>query len=301
MIDFKPLDTAKKEEYDLFLLGCGQRGCEYNFANLFLWGRQRAAFLGDNLVFFSQFNRQSVYLFPLFHDDPKPVLDAVMEDAAQRGIPCRLTSLLREDCALLEKLYPGKFRFHVDRDGFDYIYSVEELSQLKGRKFQRKRNHLNRFYQTHPGYTVSPITNENTGDVAFMLDDWYAERAEQDPLSDLCMEQVAIQKALRCRESLGMEGLILSYEGKIMAMTMGSPLAENSFDIQFEKAIGDGAYTAINQAFARYLQEKYPTLQWLNREDDLGLEGLRKSKLSYCPDHMVEKYWACLLEEGYDY
>lgn len=301
MIDFKPLDPAKKSEYDHFLLNCGQRGCEYNFANLFLWGRQRAAFLGDNLVFFSQFNRRSVYLFPLYHDDPKPVLDAVIEDAAQRGIPCRLTSLLQEDCALLERLYPGKFRIHVDRDSFDYVYAIDDLSQLKGRKFQRKRNHLNRFRQTCPDYTVVPISPENTNAVTFMLEDWYAAKLEGDPLCDLCMEQIAIQKALRCQSQLEMDGLALYHEGKILAMTMGTPLADNSYDIHFEKASDDGAYAAINYEFANYLHQKYPHVQWLNREDDLGLEGLRKAKLSYNPDHLIEKYWACLLEDGYDY
>ena len=105
------------------------------------------------------------------------------------------------------------------------------------------------------------------------------------------------------REALGLEGLVLVEDGKCIAMTMGSPLSDNTFDIHFEKALdfADGAYAAINRGFAAHLMEKYPDLLWLNREDDLGLEGLRKAKLSYCPHHMVEKCWACLLEDGYDY
>jgi hypothetical protein len=85
-------------------------------------------------------------------------------------------------------------------------------------------------------------------------------------------------------------------------MTLGSFLSEDTFDVQFEKALEgyDGAYAFINREFARYLREKYPKLQWLNREDDLGIEGLRKAKLSYCPDRLVEKSWACLKEDGYD-
>ena len=104
-------------------------------------------------------------------------------------------------------------------------------------------------------------------------------------------------------KELEMEGLLLVADGQILAMTMGSRLSKTTFDIHFEKALDrvDGAYPTINQAFARYLREKYPELLWLDREDDMGLEGLRKAKLSYCPDHMIEKHWACLLEDGYDY
>ena len=303
MIPFQSLDIQNKAAYDAYLMHCGARGCEYNFANLYLWGRQRAAFYEDSLVFFSQFNRKSVYLFPLTHGDLKPALEAIIHDAHTRDIPCRLTGLTQSDCDRLEQLFPGRFRFHVDRNGFDYVYAIEELAELKGRKFQRKRNHLNRFRQNHVGYTVEPITEENTAEVVQLLDRWYADRLLADPLADFIMEQKAIYKALRHREELGIEGIVLRHNGQLLAMTMGSPLSANTFDVQFEKALdfADGAYPAINWEFARYLQAKYPTLQWLNREDDLGLEGLRKAKLAYCPDHMIEKWWACLLEDGCDY
>lgn len=302
MIDFKPLDLSQKDEFNRFLQNCGERGCEYNFANLYLWGRQKAAFHEGNLAFFSQFNRKSVYPFPL-GENLKPTLDAIIHDAKMRGIPCRLTSLNQDECALLEKLYPGMFRYHFDRDGFDYVYSIDDLAALSGRKYQRKRNHFNRFRQAHPDYSVAPITDENTPEVSQLLDAWYAQRQAVDPHSDFHMERSALKKALQYRKELGMEGLVLQNEGKLLAMTLGSPLSDSTFDVQFEKALdeADGAYPAINCEFARYLKEKYPQLMWLNREEDMGLEGLRKAKLSYNPDHFVEKNWACLLEDGYDY
>lgn len=302
MIDFKPLTISQKEEYEKILEGCPERGCEYNFSNLIIWGRQKIAFHEGNLAFFSQFNRKSVYPFPQ-GKDLKPTLDAIIHDAKMRGIPCRLTSLNQDECALLEKLYPGMFRYHFDRDGFDYVYSIDDLATLAGRKYQRKRNHFNRFRQAHPDYRVEPITDENTPQVSALLDTWYAQRLAADPHADFHMERCALKKALQYRKELGMEGLVLIDGDKLLAMTLGSPLSKQTFDVQFEKALeeADGAYPAINCEFARYLKEKYPSLQWLNREEDMGLEGLRKAKLSYNPDHFVEKNWACLLEDGYDY
>ena len=302
MIEFKSLDLARKAEDDRFLRHSGKQNCEFSFANLFLWGRQRAAFHEGNLAFFSQFNRKSVYPFPQ-GENLKPTLDAIIHDAKTRGIPCRLTGLSQDECALLERLYPGQFRYHFDRDGFDYVYAIEDLAQLKGRKFQKKRNHLNRFRQNYPGYTAEPITEENIHQVAKLLDRWYEDRLRADPHADFYMERAAINKALRYWKELEMEGMVLQYEGQLLAMTMGSFICQDTFDVQFEKALedADGAYPAINNAFAQHLCEKYPALKWLNREEDMGLEGLRKAKLSYNPDHMVDKHWACQLEDGYDY
>ena len=127
-------------------------------------------------------------------------------------------------------------------------------------------------------------------------------RLDVDPLADFQMEQAAICKAFDHCHELGLEGMLLRCNGEAVAMTLGSRLNEDTFDIHFEKALDiDGAYPAINNGFAKYLREKYPEVRFLNREDDMGIEGLRKAKLSYNPHHMVEKGWAHLREDGYDY
>ena len=303
MIDFQPVTPDKKESYNRLLLDGRERGCEYSFANLYLWGRQKGAIIHDHLVLFSQFSRRSVYPFPVGTGDKAKVIQAIMEDAQQRGIPCRLTGLREEDIALLEKLYPGKFRFHCDRDSYDYVYSIADLAQLKGRRYQKKRNHCNRFRENFPYSTAVPLGPENIGAVEQLVDTWYDVRLREDPQGDYHMERAALKKALQSFKTLGMEGLVLMDGQTALAMTLGSPISPNTFDVHFEKALpeAEGAYAAINFEFARYLQNKYPQLQYLNREDDLGQEGLRKAKLSYYPHHMVEKCWACLLEDGYAY
>ena len=303
MIPFTPIRLQQREQYLPYLQTASHRGCISSFVNLYLWGRQAAAIVEGMLVIFSQYNCKSVYLYPCGEGDPAPALQAIVADARERGIPCRLVGLSQDDCALLERLYPGKMRYHADRDSFDYVYNIQDLVELSGRKYQKKRNHLNRFRQANPGYTLESITDENIAQVEALVAEWYRLRQQADPHSDFAMEQAAMERALRHREELGLEGLLLRTEAGAVAMTMGSFLQPDTFDVHFEKAldIADGAYPAINQGFAAALQEKYPQLRYLNREDDLGLEGLRKAKLSYCPDHMVEKYWAHLLEDGYDY
>lgn len=158
MIDFKPITLEQKAVLDPCLHDGEERGCEFSFANLFLWGRQKAAFVDGQLVLFSQFSRRSVYPFPAGLGDRKVAVDAIIQDAAERGIPCRITGLADAEMEWLEQQYPGAFRYHCDRDSYDYVYAIEDLAELKGRKYQRKRNHCNRFRQEFPDYEVLPIT-----------------------------------------------------------------------------------------------------------------------------------------------
>ncbi len=300
MIDFQKITPQMREDLNKILRSCAERGCSYSFANLSIWGRQQVAYVDGTLVIFSQFGQRSIYPFPVGKGNLKTVLDAIMEDAHQRGIVCRLTNLNPQDCMLLEELYPGKFQFHPDRDNCEYVYKIEDLATLKGRKFQKKRNHLNKFKENHPDCRLVVIDESTLDSVREMVDSWYVDRLSEDPDADYQLEQRAIRRAFRHLQELGMEGIALEENGRIIAMAMGSLLSENTFDVQFEKALEDvdGAYPAINQAFAAHLQEKYPQLQYLNREEDMGIPGLRKAKLSYQPDHLVVKFWARLWESA---
>ena len=303
MIDFQPLSLAQKDSYGKILQAFGHRGCEYNFVNLYAWGRQRAAMVEGNLAFFSQFSGQSIYPFPIGFSDPRPTLDALIRDARERGIAFRITSLSREDMAYLEQEYPGAFHFHTVRSNFDYVYDIHDLADLKGKKFQKKRNHANRFHQTYPNAQTLPLTDETLPLLKQVFDIWYQRRMAAAPDEDLYMEQVAVERTLRHHKELELEGLILLIEGAPVAATVASRLSCDTFDVHFEKALEEyeGVYAVINQEFSRYLREKYPDAAWLNREDDLGLEGLRKAKLSYNPAQLIEKHWAALREDGYDY
>ncbi len=301
MLEFKRVTPEDREHYQTYLCRSPQRGCEYSLANLVLWGRQSMTVAHDCALFFSQFSRRTVYPFPVGGGDRRAAVAAIMEDARQRGIPCRITGILESEWEELDGWFPGRFRFHNDRDSYDYVYAIDDLADLKGRKYQRKRNHCNRFRQEHPEYEVLPITPALLPQLRDLSRAWYADRAERDPQGDYHMEKAALKRAFDHYEALSMEGLALACGQELVAFTMASFQCRDTMDVHFEKALLEGAYPVINHEFARYIRAKYPQVRYLNREDDLGLEGLRKAKLNYYPHHMVEKGWACLLEDGYDY
>lgn len=298
MIDFHRLTPESRELYNPILFQEKEPGCEYSFANLYLWGHQNVAFFQDCVLFFSHFQGRSVYPYPIGPGNKQAAISAILQDAEERGIPCRITCITPSDKAELEQLFPSKFLFCPNRDSFDYVYDIHDLADLRGRKFQSKRNHFNRFCTENPDHQVIPMTPDLLPQVKDFVENWFARRQESDPLGDYFLENLALNRAFLHWEALDLEGIVLMNNGKILAVSIGSRLSPDTFDVHFEKAREDvsGAYTAVNCHFARYLRIKHPELRFLNREDDVGLEGLRSAKLSYRPHHMIEKYWAYVQE-----
>lgn len=299
MIEFHKMKLAEKEEYEKILFACETRGCEYTFANLYLWGKQQVAFLHGCVAFFSHFYGRTVYPYPIGPGDKKTVIEEILLDARERGIPCRITGMTDADREELETLFPGKFILRSDRDSADYVYAIDDLADLRGRKFQKKRNHVNKFRSQHPNFQVVELNACNLPLVQHMINEWYRVRMKEDPEGNYLLENIAMARACQNYVGLGMEGIALVDDGQVLAMTMGSRMGRDTFDIHFEKALEhvEGAYAAVNCEFARFLRLKYPDVAYLDREDDLGLEGLRKAKLSYNPHHMVGKHWAYLPED----
>ncbi len=302
MIDFRPVAVGDKALYNRFLTDGNLRGCESSFANVFLWGQQNIAVLDNHLLLFSCFGKRCVYPYPLGHGDKKTVLDAIIGDAHARGISCRITTMTEEAADTLRTLYPGKFRFYADEGAFDYVYSIDDLAELKGKKYHGKRNHIHRFREQFPDYTVTELNDDTLPVVRRMTDTWFAARQEEDPAGEYHKEKAALDKAFLHYRELQMDCLALMNGEEVLAVTMGSHLSDDTVDVHFEKARSDiqGAYTAINWEFARYIRNKYPSVRYLDREEDMGIEGLRKAKQSYHPHHMIYKCWAQLAEDGHD-
>lgn len=298
MINFQSIAEIERTVYESYLFADAERGCELSYANLRMWGEQKAAIVHNQLIVFTKYDEKYMYHFPLGSGDKIPALEAILEDARERNLPCAIYSLNAEDILLLENHFSEKFEIQSVRDSFDYVYLIEKLAGLKGRKYHRKRNHYNHFCKKFPDFYVKPVSEENLADVKAFIDQWYQDRLAESPENDYHNEQAAFEKCFQNHKSLGLESLVLYHEDKILAFTMGSRLSPNTFDVHFEKARWDveGAYTAINCEFAKFIQQKYPEVEFLNREEDMGLEGLRKAKESYFPHHMVEKSIAILKE-----
>ena len=248
MLYFHKPTIAEKDAYEAILFSCPPRGCEYSFANLKLWGRQNIAFSQGCVALFSHFYGRSVYPYPIGNGDKKAVIENILLDAQNRGIPCRITGMTDADRQELEALFPDTFVLRADRDTSDYVYAIDDLADLKGRKFQKKRNHVNRFRAEHPDFRVVPLTACNMGQAQHMINDWYRIRMKEDPEGNYMLENIALSRACAKYESLGMDGTLLMDGDQVLAVTMGSWMGTDTYDIHFEKAREDleCAYSAVN-------------------------------------------------------
>ena len=135
MIDFKPAKHTDMNLYNSFFCDSTERGCEYNFANLVLWGQQNIGVIGDCLVRLSYYDGHIAYAFPVGCKEKKYVIDTIINDAKERNIPCCFMGVYDKDKALLESLYQGRFRFIAARDSYDYVYDINDLADFGGRNF----------------------------------------------------------------------------------------------------------------------------------------------------------------------
>lgn len=299
MLDFQTVSLPMRGELQKILYNVPDPGCECTFANLYLWGPQRVA-VEDGFVFvLTKHAGADSYFLPIGMGDLKTAVQRLAQDAKKRGIPLSMYAVTEHTRLMLETAFPGVFCYYEVRSGFDYIYDIDRLAELRGRKLQAKRNHIHRFENACPDAKIIEIDRALLPRCREMISKWYAKH-EGGADEDFTAEKQALDRLLADFEALGFEGLAIENDGELIALTMGNRIRETVFDVNFEKAFADipGAYAYINRAFAAHLREKYPQLKLLNREDDMGMEGLRKAKLSYYPDLLFKKYAAVASPES---
>jgi hypothetical protein len=176
---------------------------------------------------------------------------------------------------------------HEDRDNFDYLYNAQELIELKGRKYHDKKNHVNRFRADHE-YEYFALTPDRIEE-CIEFEHYWCEVRDCGKYPGLEKERCAILELLNNFESLDMKGGIIKTGGKVAALTLGEKLLSDTFVIHIEKAHSHipGLYQVINQEF---LLHEAGDCRYVNREQDLGIQGMRKAKMSYNPSGFVRKY-----------
>jgi len=300
MINFQTPVPADKAWVDARLSQGNYRGCEYSFTNLFSWAPaydQRIADVDGFLAVRLKGSLGYGYLWPAGAGDLDAVLTHLEADSEERGEPFRLVCLTPRQMEELEALRPNAFTFTADRDGWDYLYDVDKLSDLAGRKLHAKRNHCKRFEENNPTWVYEDMTPSALAECIEMDAQWdrlSREREGVEEAEDMTNEKKALLLAAQHFEALKLEGGLLRVYGEVVAFTMGDVLSSDTFDVHFEKAYSElqGSYAMINREFARRVRSRHPEIRYLNREDDMGVEGLRRAKESYYPDLMVEKHWA---------
>lgn len=273
----------------------GTMASDASFANIYLLRNKYSTKISRYKDFiirkYSGKGARCGYTFPLGKGDVAKALAEIEKDAKECGERLQFAFVTEEQKEVLENAMPARFCYSSDGGDSDYIYLRSELASLSGKAFHKKKNHFSKFVRTYPDYKYYEIGACNIYDAQKVADAWYYEHLQDEDASQLA-EYKAIKEALENFEELGLIGGIIYVNDSPCAMTIASKINENTVDVHFEKAVGEyalnGGYAAINKLFS----EKLDGVTWLNREEDIGIEGLRKAKLSYRPKIMLKKYSA---------
>ena len=300
MVEFKTVTLADKSWVDEIVMNENSRSADYNFGNIYIWDkhyRQLVCRCGDRMLTKLRYEGKPTFVFPIGTGPLRPAVEAIREFARFKGYPMTLRGITEAHREMLDKEYPGAFEYSEDVNCADYIYSAEKLSTYSGKALHGKKNHCNRFEAEHD-WDFVPLTRELIPGCLDMLNMWTEENyARLD--GSIHYEHDAIMRAFAVYEKLGLEGGVLRSGGKIIGFSMGEMAGRDTFDVHFEKADIDinGAYPMVCRELTRMVMQNHPELLYMNREDDMGLESLRTSKLSYKPEFMVRKFTARMRDE----
>jgi len=293
MINFKLVEISDKKDIDSCLEMNTYRACDFCFTNLFAWNAKfKTHFAIKNQTLFLRFNEVdggTYYMMPIGKMALNKAFDEIIHDAEQAGIPFQMKGVTARMWEDIEAVIPGKFERTHDRNNDEYIYLTDKLVHLSGKKLQSKRNHINRFKAENSDWQYTPVTTDaEVSECLRMLDEWEEDKTEMTKDKSLRYDHIATQIMLENLKPLDLKAGAIKVNGKIVAFSIGERLVEDTFVVHVEKAYTDmnGAYTIMNQQFAEHETAGF---MYVNREDDLGIESLRKAKLSYQPDIMLQE------------
>lgn len=288
MLSFKKPTIEDKQWVDECLKYVNSFNCEYTFGNLLVWSTSYLTTIckyKDFLLCRWGRNNDYMYSVPIGKGDFKDAVEQIISDAKSFHITPVIYGVTENYKKLIDKYFPNRFSYEYDEGYNDYIYSVEKMAELRGKKYHGKRNHITNFKKNNPDWSFEILNQDNINECIALHSQWIKNHEDDE---DYSYEFEAVLTAFENYEKLGFVGGLIRVDGKVIAYTMGERHSDRLFVTHFEKAPAEiqGAYPIINQEFTRNCLMNY---EYVNREEDLGLEGLRKAKQSYNPELFLEK------------
>ncbi len=286
--DVRPICLEDKPLFDSILSAFPPQVSELTFTNLFAWrkayGFVVSSLLGYLLIASSKGDKLD-FLDPI---GPQSMKKAVIEECFKRSQAGTDVTFMRLPSDTAE-LFADDTRYAVeeDRDNFDYVYRLQDLTELSGGAYDGKRNLIKRFRKTY-SFEYSPMTEADIEESLVFQEAWCTLK-DCASTHGLATEREALQEMLLNFQALGIKGGVIRVGGKIVALSLGEQLNPETLVVHIEKADGEmvGIYQALN---AMFTSAQAASFTFVNREQDLGIPGLRQAKLSYHPHHMVPKY-----------
>ncbi len=293
---FKDLSLEEKPLFDTLFNLFPPVISEFTFTNLFIWRyayQLKISRFKNFLCLLSDRGEKSFFFPPIGEGDMVECYRILLQYLKGKGALPKIVRVPEVMVAPMDWKGEG-FVAELDRDQSDYLCLMEDLIKLEGRKYHRKRNHIKQFKEKY-SHQYIPLTSEWISECLRLETEW-CDLRQCEVIPGLLNESIAIKEAFTHFEELGLKGGAILINEKLEAFTLGEPLNRDTVVIHIEKANSayEGLYSLINQAF---LENEWSEYTYVNREQDLGEEGLRKAKESYFPHHMVNKYTITLAIE----
>ena len=293
MLSFRRAEISDKKWVDECLSHANSMNCEYSFGNLFIWStayNTQICKYNDFLIVRWGRGKDLKYSLPLGEGDFSDAINVIIDDAKSLGITPEIYGITEGYLYMLQEAFTGKFTYTCDDANADYIYSVEKMATLRGKKYHSKRNHITNFKKNNPNWSFETINRDNIEECISLHTKWINDKNPDE--EDYSFEFEAVLTAFENYEELGFVGGLIRVDSKVIAYTFGeAQMNGKCFVSHIEKAPADvqGAYPMICQEFTKNCLMDY---EYVNREEDLGIEGLRKAKQSYYPEILLKKWVA---------
>lgn len=286
-VNFEPLELKHKKLIDNYFRINKTEISEFNFTEMFIWRKIRntkIGFINENICIGLEKEREKIFYRPFGNNDIKGTIEYIFNNKL-----CSMIYGWRHN-EIKELNLNDTYVVENDRNNFDYVYLTDDLKNLKGRKYDGKRNHVKKIKQLD--YKIIEITKDMMWEIKDFQKKWDEDRFCKDDLS-LKNESMAINELISTFDKLSVFGAAIFINDNIEGYTIATELNQETAVVIVEKANPriKGIYQGLNQLFVEKCLFRY---KYINREQDMGNEGLRKAKMSYYPHHFVEK---CIIKK----